>query len=221
MIIDDLEDAIIERITAHAGTGAAGGGNSNNGGSAAGKLGYSLTVGGYGGEFDSEADLEQARVKFPCALILLKEIGRGTDTGQGQKVPVTFTIFVAAQNRRNERARRRGAVGAVGSYQIAWDIRQLLKGQMLGFDDQIDELVPGPVSSILNGTLNARSVSVYACDFSTIWYEDLTPLSDDIEGEFLTLDVAWDFAPHGNVTPPLPAAEADARDIVKPREVTP
>lgn len=207
MIFAELEDAILKRITDRVGTGA-------------GKLGYSLNVGQYAGEFDSEADLEAARLKFPCALILMKEIGRGQENSTGQKVPVTYTIFVAAQNRRGERARRRGAAGAVGTYQIAWDIRQLLKGQMLGFDADIDPLVPGPISNVINGSSNSKSVSVYACSFSTNWYEDLAPMSDEQLGEFLELDVAWDIPPHGNVNPPLPAAEADARDLVKPRETT-
>lgn len=208
MIISGLEQAIIDRIIAHAGTGA-------------GKLGYALAVGGYGGEFDTDTDLANAAVNFPCALVLLKEIGAGVDVGQGQKVRLTYTVFVAAQNRRNEAARRRGAAGKPGSYQIAWDIRQLLKMQMLGFDDQIDGLVPGPVQSVINGKSNNRSVSVYACSFSTIWYEDLSPVSDEAMGEFLELEVAWDVPPLGNVQPPLPAAEADARDLIKPRESTP
>ena len=206
MIISDLEQAIIDRINAHAGTGD-------------GKLGYALTVGGYGGEFDTDTDLANAYVNFPCALVLLKEIGGGVQAGQAQKVRLTYTVFVAAQNRRNESARRRGAAGKPGSYQIAWDIRQLLKMQMLGFDDQIDGLVPGPVLSVINGKSNNRSVSVYACAFTATWYEDLSPVSDETLGEFLELDVAWDVPPLGNVQPPLPAAEADARDLIKPREI--
>lgn len=205
MIISGLEDAIIARITDHAGLGA-------------GKLGYKLTVGSYGGEFDSDQDLERASLKFPCALVLLKEIGRGVQAGASQKVQLTYTVFVAAQNRRNERARRQGAAGTVGSYQIAWDVRQLLKMQMLGYDDLIDGLVPGPVLSVINGISNNRSVSVYACAFTTTWYEDLVAVSDETLGEFLEMDVAWDVPPLGNVKPPLPAVEADARDLIKPRE---
>ncbi|TAN73184.1 MAG: DUF1834 family protein [Magnetospirillum sp.] len=207
MILAGLEDAIIDRLAARSGTGV-------------GKLGYALTVASYAGEFDSEDDLAEAQIKFPCALVLLKEIGRGTPTGDGQKVPLTYTIFVAAQNRRGERSRRHGgAAGEIGTYQIAWDIRQLLKGQELGFaDDLAHGLLPGPISSIFNGRLGTKAVSVYACSFATVWHEDLTPMTDDIIGEFLELDAAWDIPPHGNVTTPLPAAVADARDIVKPRE---
>ncbi len=208
MIFSDLEDAIIARLTGKSGNGD-------------GKLGYALTVGSYGGEFDSEADLESARVKFPCALVLLKEIGRGQENSTGQKVPVTYTIFVAAQNRRGDRARRQGAAGQVGTYQIAWDIRALLKGQMLGLDEEIDPLVPGSIISIINGTINSRSVSVYAMTLTTHWYEDLAPVSDDSLGEFLELDAAWDIPPIGNVVRPLPAADADARDLIKPRETLP
>lgn len=209
MIIAELENAIIAHLAARSGAGD-------------GKLGYTLNVGTYEGEFDSEEDLaEAARVKFPCALILMKEIGRGTPVGGGQKVPLTYTMFVATKSRRNAAARRRGAGGAIGSYQIAWDVRQLLKGQMFGFDDDIDTLLPGPVTSIINGKVKGMPVSVYACTFTTTWYEDLTPVHDDVVGEFLELDVAWDIPPHGNVKPPLPAVEADARDLVKPRETTP
>lgn len=207
MILADIEDAITQRLTAAAGEGA-------------GQLGYKLTVDGYGGEFDSEADLETARLKFPCALILLKEVGRGTDVGGGQKVPLTYTIFVAAQNRRGARARRRGAVGEVGTYQMAWDIRQLLKGQDLGLGDHIDALRPGPMVSILNGAVNTRSVSVYACTFTTTWYEDLTPLSADEMGDFLELDTSWDIPPHAHQTT-WPPAHEDARDLIKPRETLP
>jgi len=202
MILAELEDAIIKRLTDA---------------TAGGRLGYTLTVGSYAGEFDSEEDLDQARVKFPCALVLLERVGEGRETSTGQSVPLGYTIFVAAQNRRGERARRRGAVGAVGSYQIAWDVRTLLKGQMLGFDDQIQPITPGAITSILNGAVNRRAVSVYACRFATIWFEDLSPVQDDDLGEFLILDAAWDIPPLGNVTPPLPAADPDARDVVHPR----
>lgn len=206
MIIADLEDAIIARIADLSGTEA-------------GQLGYKLAVAPYAGEFDSEADLEKARLRFPCALIALKEIGRGKPTGDGQQVPLTYTIFVATKNRRNPTARRRGAGDEVGSYQIAWDVRQLLKGQFLGFDDDLASgLLPGPITSILNGTFRMQPVSVYACSFSTVWYEDLTPLHDDDIGEFLELDATWDIPPHNNLTLPVPADGGDAHDLIKPRE---
>jgi len=205
VIISDLENAIVDRLAARSGTGT-------------GKLGYTLSVDSYDGEFDSEEDLDRARVKFPCALIALKEIGRGIPTGDGQQVLLSYTIFVGTKSRRNGRARRQGAAGEVGSYQVAWDIRSLLKGQTLGLGADISGLTPGPVTSIFNGRNRGQPVSVYACNFTTTWYEDLAPVDDDPVGEFLSLDVAWDIPPLGNVTPPLPAAEADLRETIQPRD---
>lgn len=201
IVFAQLEDAIIARLKAYAGLGE-------------GKLGYSLDIGSYGGEFDSDEDLAATRAKFPAVRVILRRIGAGEDIGHGQLVPVTFTAFVAARNLRNERATRRGAAGTIGSYQIAWDVRALLKGQT--FDLVSNGFIPGAITSVLNTKVKAQSVSVYACDFTARWFEDLTPMAEDEPGEFTLFDGAWDVAPFGNVAPPLPA-EGDVQTTFNPR----
>lgn len=203
MIIADLEDKIIERLKAVSGQGD-------------GKLGYTLDVASYGGEFDTEQDLAAARVRFPAVRVLLKGMGRGQDIGHGQIIPITLTVFVAAKNLRNERSRRRGAAGDVGSYQIAWDVRTLLKGQTFGLD-LAEAIVPGDVASVWNGKIQNSAVSLYACSFTAKWFEDLTPEVEGELGEFTRFDGAWDVQPFGNVAPPLPAEQADSRTDFNPR----
>lgn len=207
MIIADLENQIIERLKARSGTGE-------------GKLGYTLDVASYGGEFDTEQDIVAARVRFPAVRVLLKSMGRGQDLGHGQIIPIVFTVFVAAKNLRNERSRRHGAAGEVGSYQIAWDVRSLLKGQTLGLD-LAEPIVPGEVASIWNGKIQNSAISLYACSFTAKWFEDLTPEADEAPGEFTHFDGAWDVPPLGNVTGPLPVALADCRTEFNPRSTSP
>ena len=43
-------------------------------------------------------------------------------------------------------------------------------------------------------------------------------LGGTAEDNFETLHTDWDIPPHGNVTAPLPAAETDAEDLIKPEQ---
>ncbi|MEW5727723.1 MAG: phage protein Gp37 [Pseudomonadota bacterium] len=182
--------------------------------------GYKLHVATYGGELDDIETLGTVVPKFPAALVVMKGIGRPQPSAGGRIVPVTWTVFACAQNRRNERASRHGArTGAeVGSYQLVTDIRALLKDSRLGLE--IGPMVPGLVSSLFNGKLKAALISVYACDFTCTFFEDDVAAEDAAAGDlsdFLTLRAYWDLPPHGNVQPPLPPQEADATDIITVR----
>ncbi len=202
-MIAAIEQAIIDRIKDAAGVTK--------------PLGYALAaVESYGGEFDTELTLTNTINSFPGVWVVMSGLDRPTDLGDVLRQPITFTLFIATKNRRNEKARRHGAVGDVGSYQLLEDVRALLKGQTLGLD--IDPLKPGRVRSIFNGQLNALAISLYAADFTTAWVEDVTePVAEADLPEFLRAHADWDLPPLGNVSTPLPAAQADATDDIEVR----
>lgn len=134
------------------------------------------------------------------------------------RYPASFFLVVAAENSRNETARRHGGQSDAepGSYQLALDAISLLAYSDLGLED-ISPLVPGAIRTIARpNALAARNCSLMAVAFTT---DFPVPLVTDIEGDepvpFTGFHVNWDVQPF-NVAPPLPAdADADATDHVE------
>ncbi|MBF0249962.1 MAG: DUF1834 family protein [Alphaproteobacteria bacterium] len=196
-MIGNIEQAMIDAVKAVNGTDA-------------GKLGYQiLTIGSYGGEFASEEGISRAVRTFPAVLfVYLGEPKPVEGPNGGLWRRPSWAAFVAQDNRRNESSVRHGADGKVGSYQMAEDIAALFFRKDLG--QAIQPIVPGAVRSIRN----AGSVSIYSVELTTefLWnpaLADAAALND-----FSTFHADWDMPPHGNVTAPLPAAEADASDTL-------
>ncbi len=81
-------------------------------------LGYRLrTVAVYAGEFDD--GLQTVVRAFPAVWIAFRTLGRGERrAGESWKVPGSFSVFAGTENRRNQKARRHGAAGDVGSLQM-------------------------------------------------------------------------------------------------------
>lgn len=194
-MIGVIEQAIIDKITAANGS--------------AGALGYQIRkIGSYGNELDD--NIRSLVKQFPAAWVTFG--GEGKPRQRGGKVWIhepVFAVIVAAKNRRNEEAARRGADGKPGSYQIAEDIRGLLAGQDLGI--AIDPLAPGRIRSLVNRAMQGGSASIYAIEFHTAYESEQAAATENI-GSFETFHVDYDLPPHGNVVAPPPAAENDAED---------
>lgn len=194
-MIGAIEQAMIDRVKAA---------------SADGVLGYELR------EVDSYADqltpdnIKRAAQNFPAVLfVFLGEPAPEDAPGGGERRRPRFAAFVCQDNRRNEKARRRGADGKVGSYQMAEDVKALFFNQTLGLD------LNGPIrGGAIRSMFNSGGLSVYAVEFTAVF--DWNPALADAAtlDDFSTFHADWDVPPHGNVTEPLPAAEADASDTL-------
>jgi phage gp37-like protein len=201
--IGAIENAILARVRAA---------------SESGVLGYRLrTVTTYQGEFEEQMIAELV-AQFPAAWVVFageepaEKIGRGV-----WKCRPTFVVVAGARNLRNEQARRHGAPGEPGSYQILQDLRALLIDQDLGLE--IDPLAPGAVRSLFNGKLKGLHASLYAADLLTV-YDLARPAATDAEAQpFLHFHADWDptpLLPEAERPPakPLPLPQADAQDDV-------
>lgn len=160
---------------------------------------------------------------FPAAWVVFGGWRSPTDDGALQ-APAVFMVVVAAQNLRNEQARRHGATtgaGAaeVGSYQLMLDVAGLIHGQHLGLD--IGRLELGPCRSVRpTQTILERQLSLYALEFTTRMPIAVSGFPAAALDDFETFNVNWDVPPFGGVDGDdeaegvqLPADEtADATD---------
>lgn len=111
-------------------------------GAVGGSDGYAKAVETYSGELDSETIrdyLEELRGRFPLFLVCYTD---GEDVKSPAIAPAfgqprifrhrcTFTTFVASDDARGEKARRRGARGGggIGVYRMIADVRKALAGR--------------------------------------------------------------------------------------------
>lgn len=153
-MIGTIEAAIVERLRSA---------------NAIGLLGYRLkTVASYGGEFDSDEDFKKIAAGLPGAWVVFRDEDQIEDRGNGSwLMRPTFSVLVAASNQRNEAARRHGAAGEVGTYQMAADIRTLLANQRLGLE--IGYLEPNKTRSFPVARPGGVPVSIVACEFRTTY----------------------------------------------------
>ena len=196
-MIGAIEQAIVDRIEAASG---------------AGTLGYTIrTVASYGNELDD--NLKSVVRQFPAVWVVFMGERKPRQAAGGEWVhEPLFAVMVAARNRRNEEAARRGAAGKPGSYQMFEDVRALLTGQDLGLD--IAPFAPGAVRSLVNGAVQGAAASIYAHEFHTRYVSNEPAAASGLD-DFAAFHVDWDIPPLGNVTGPLPAEEADAEDTIE------
>ncbi len=122
----------------------------------------------------------------------------------------TVSMVVAAENIRNEQARRQGgSASEPGSYQLATDALQLLGNQKLGLD--IDPLEPLSIQAVETSDIpSLRQISIYAVSFETALYYDTLPTVTGALNPFATFHANWDPAPGGHVNPAALPDDADA-----------
>ena len=120
----------------------------------------------------------------------------------------TFLVFVAAEDWSSRTfSREKEDTLAPGVYRLMEDVRRLLVGEDL--DLPIRALLPGRTNVIPS----ENNVSVISIEFTTCYVEEADVSLEGI-GDFLRFRADYDIPPHGNVVPPLPSQEADARDAV-------
>jgi len=197
-MIAAIEDGIVERIKA-ASTG--------------GVLGYALKeVKTYGGELDEDG-LREVVKRYPAVWVVWAG-SRFTEKARGLWwEDATFAVIVATKSLRNEQARRHGAPGEVGSYQIVKDVKALLGGNALGLD--IQPLQPTAGRSLFQGVKDKQPLSLYAVDFLARFITE-QPETAGLD-DFATFHADWDlppFAPKPEDPLPLPPGQADAEDLV-------
>lgn len=145
-----------------------------------GILGYKLkTVCTYGGQLDDMESVRRMAHALPACLIVCLGEGLESDMGGGRyRMKGRFAVIVVAHNARNEQARRHGAAGSVGSYQIRRDVRTLLTDQSLGLEHGY--LVPEGTKPFFTGILDDLQLSVVSVEFSTLWVEEAAAQHADI-----------------------------------------
>lgn len=149
LIFAQLEDAVIDRVKNASDSNA---------------LGYRLaSIGSYGGEFDDETFFTQFR-KFPAVWVTVGGDKPRKISAKAWECNLTLAVMVGTRNVRGERFTRQGAVGEVGSYQLAQDVRDLLVGQ--DFGRMVSALDPGPLRTLFNTRQGSEARSVLALEFA-------------------------------------------------------
>jgi phage gp37-like protein len=199
-MIGAIEQAIIARVKAA---------------SDGGVLGYQLaSVESYAGQLDGEI-VEVLRQSSPAVWVAFADERRIEKTARGPMWQARYTVACYARSGRNAAERRLGSADTVGAYQLVQDCKQLLDNQTL--DLEITPIAVQAARALFNGQVKGLPGAVYAIDLVTT-YEAVPPVAADGLDDFTHFHADWDIPPIGNVQPPLPAEEADARDDIHPQE---
>lgn len=153
-------------------------------------------------------------LRTPSAWAVFLGMDKGEDQGDdtGWTARCRFALVVAAQNMRNEDKSRHGNGAEPGSYQLTEDAIRILSGNDLGLHLVETITVVGARLVSRTSEMARQGLSLMAIEL-----ECRAPFGvfDQDFGEFRSLHVDWDIPPHGNVEPPLPAADPDAEDLIE------
>lgn len=186
LIFAQLEDAVIARVKNASDINA---------------LGYRLaSVGSYGGEFDDETFFTQFR-KFPAVWVTVGGDKPKKISAKAWECNLTLAVMVGSRNVRGERFTRHGAVGEVGSYQMAQDVRDLLA--MQDFERMVSALDPGPIRTLFNTRQGSEARSVLAVEFTTRY--TYRPPEPEL-GEYTGINQRYYLKPGDNIE--------DATDVI-------
>lgn len=192
-MIQQIEDAIVALVKAA---------------SNAGVLGYQFeTAAAYGLAADQ---IDRGVLAYPAMWAIYAGDRTAPEDAGGHQMRYspTFMVFVAAEDWQSKTfTREKGDSLAPGAYQLMQDVRRLLVGHNLGMP--IQRLRPGRTTVVPV----EQNVSVISIEFETSYVEEIDPEIDGVH-DFLRFRADYDVPPHGNVVPPLPAQQADARDAV-------
>ncbi|MEG2173143.1 MAG: phage protein Gp37 [Desulfovibrionaceae bacterium] len=184
-----MENAMVERLQSASDLGI---------------LGYKLkTVSTYGGQLDDMDAVRRLAHALPACLVVCLGESLDTDMGGGHyRMKGRFAVLVLAHNSRNEQARRHGAAGSVGTYQLRRDVRMLLSDQSLGLGQGY--LVPEGTKSFFTGIFDDLEFSVLSVEFSTTWVEESSGQHADVPAR-LTPEMVEAARPLTPGVPPAPA----------------
>jgi phage gp37-like protein len=173
----------------------------------AGMLGYAFgTVASYD---EAATAMATGTLAFPALWVAYdgEAAPERLDAGVYRRRP-SFVVAVAGEQWLNLAfVRGKAETGLPGAYQLADDIWTLLAERDLGLE--CTGLRPGEIRPERDET----GLTVCHIEFSTE-FTATTPAPFDDLGDYLHHHIDWDIEPHGNVTPPLPTAEADVRDDI-------
>ena len=121
----------------------------------------------------------------------------------------TFGVYLVAQNASGERARRRGDPATIGGY-------EMVQVAIAALDTWAPPEAAGEVEVTQAEQLQADAFeklgrTVYGL-VAEVALEMPRGAAPDSLSPFVTVDVAWDIPPHGNVAPPPPPPADAARD---------
>ncbi|MGA9768278.1 MAG: phage protein Gp37 [Blastocatellia bacterium] len=146
-------------------------------------VGYVKKIDSYGGELDSAKLREALSSLTPQLPLMLVSYADGDDTLDPAVVShngsprfyrhdCTFTVICCSGNARGEKARRRGATGAVGIYKMISDVRTVLGGlgimAVLGTDSFLLNSEPLRFAGVEYIT-RLTDLTAYAVHFET-WF---------------------------------------------------
>ena len=158
-------------------------------------------------------------LRTPAAWATFLGLVEGVDDGDdlGFCARARFAIVFAAENKRNEQDSRHGDGALPGSYQLLADGIRILSRNML--DPALGLVEPVRIRSA-RPIARTEEMKRQGLSMQALEVELVMPLGSFAEdaGPFDTLHVDWDIPAFGNVTPPLPAADPDAADLI---ELTP
>ncbi len=96
--------------------------------------GYAKTIGGYQGEF--QKTMGEALILMPAVLVVFADDAHHDANAQYKQYNEIsdWDVLVGCKNLRGDLARRQGAAGEVGIYEMLKDVRSALTGNRLGLD---------------------------------------------------------------------------------------
>lgn len=127
----------------------------------------------YAGELDD--DIGKIIHRLPGAWVTFGGIVKTEPyslSRQKWKTTGRFVVVVGDYNTRNEESTRHGGVNLneVGTNLLVESVRRLITGQDLGL--KIKEFTPGRVRTLFNTSVEEKALSVFACEFDTVWMEN-------------------------------------------------
>ncbi|WP_446906205.1 phage protein Gp37 [Acinetobacter baumannii] len=168
----------------------------------------------YGGEFDE--DILTVLSTFPAIWVVFDGSGSPEQINFNKTVyPLKFVVLVGSYSVRNEEARRQGAGGDIGTYNMLDLVQRLLVGNDLS-SVGLTGLAPlelGRTKTIFNTSVRSQSISVLSQEFTTKY--TITASDRDREeaeeiGEIHRINVDYCFKPSDDVP--------DESDLVELKE---
>lgn len=205
-MIAAIENAMLAALQAQAGSGT---------------LGYVWReLESYPDDFDEYLKLK-GQLRTPAAWAVFLSLDQCRDEGdaaEGVIGTARFALVVAAKNLRNETATRHGGIDQAsepGSYQLAEDAMRILSRSDLGLKLLRPLTIGGARLVARTPEIRTQGLSLMAIELSCDVALGALPTPEGALADFAQLHVDWDVPAIGNVTAPLPAAEADAEDLVE------
>lgn len=121
----------------------------------------------------------------------------------------SWGVYAVSTHAGGQGSARHGDARAIGAFEIAETVFRRLRDHVV---PDVGTISPRSIENLFGEAFAKHGRAVYGVvldlpmEFDRLAAEDLA--------DFVTFAADWDVPPHGHVQPPLPAASADARDLV-------